>query len=979
MSSRLPSAVGCAAVAMLASVSAWGNPPQNVVTTLADYEDNSIAIEIADTQRVLAADCAISHAAIPARGQRSLMVEIGATQPHTSAAFDLRFRIAKPFAQADSLATYAWINGGYADVAFRIRDATDRLFETKPKPLETTGRWVRLDSPLTRDVLTLVSPRPAKDAAAPSLQWPIEVVGFRVYTREVGRQTVFLDDLEVEHRASGAEVLQGEFTFSNPTRIYEPGARVRAGVFLENLSRKIALPLSVEVAWLTADGLELTNAQKSITLPPSGESFRSRQPVDFSQRVLEPGLYRLVARVSGPGWSTPAVFESTIAVMTSNCALPRGRETFFGIRSNLLRESPVDQDIEINIAREIGVQLLALDVPWRTVEPSPGRREFRTLETIIDRLSEHDIAVMLILVDAPGWLNVNAESAWQRQAELMEALVQRFGKRVTSFMPLLPKTTGGKALDDSDWQRLVDLQERLKHVEPAAVLMAPPIAVSGGASMSIPAAARDALPLAFETEGQCTHAESDLIAFGKRNDIAWNSSMRWFHDADSAPNAGSDAETILRYYMRGVIEGVGGVVWFDLRDDSAQPDRLDMQRGLVRRDFSPRMMLIGFANAVGMLHGLVYAGPVTGTPTEFNSALFIGGQTQVGVFFPKPNRVLPGLIAPRAIVPSQLTILDFARVEQPQFGPADAPLAQVMDRPFFVALFAERAQSEAQLVLARPWVRVPQVLLCGQQAELHVEIDAIDNLTRSYAQLLVPDGAGLESSASSRLLRASRGETILFDATIKRTGGNQTESIFITLRLRIEGETYEIPIQVAPLYQVAALERGASLIAPQFEVGKLRPRTPTDRKLANLAVRVGYERRELRLLVDLPKQLAAGVYLDFGLAAEEAEQYYQARITGLDSAPTVEPLASTDASALRPWQCERVHDAAGATTGLEITVPTRALDVSSLRAGMRFLAAVTLVEPPADTATSPTILQWGTGIGDPRRTLGYMWLTLAEK
>ena len=57
-----------------------------VVTTLADYEDDSIATTIADVHNVLETDCSASMAAIPARGQRSLVVEIGATKPNASAA-----------------------------------------------------------------------------------------------------------------------------------------------------------------------------------------------------------------------------------------------------------------------------------------------------------------------------------------------------------------------------------------------------------------------------------------------------------------------------------------------------------------------------------------------------------------------------------------------------------------------------------------------------------------------------------------------------------------------------------------------------------------------------------------------------------------------------------------------------------------------------------------------------------------------------
>ena len=109
---------------------------------------------------------------------------------------------------------------------------------------------------------------------------------------------------------------------------------------LENISRQRALPLSVQLAWRRADGTELNTTRASLNLPASGAEYRSRQPVDFSQRIYEPGLYRLEARVYGPGWIMPAL-QTTIAVTYTNRALPRGRATFFGIQTNLLREPPV--------------------------------------------------------------------------------------------------------------------------------------------------------------------------------------------------------------------------------------------------------------------------------------------------------------------------------------------------------------------------------------------------------------------------------------------------------------------------------------------------------------------------------------------------------------------------------------------------------------------------------------------------------------
>ena len=130
-----------------------------VVTTLADYEDDSVAATIADVRNVLETDCGASMAAIPARGQHSLVVEIGATRQNASTACDLRFRLATSFQQADRVATYTWIMQGAVDIAFRVRDAAGRVFETPPLTLRTHNRWVRLVADLRSNKLELAGPR----------------------------------------------------------------------------------------------------------------------------------------------------------------------------------------------------------------------------------------------------------------------------------------------------------------------------------------------------------------------------------------------------------------------------------------------------------------------------------------------------------------------------------------------------------------------------------------------------------------------------------------------------------------------------------------------------------------------------------------------------------------------------------------------------------------------------------------------------
>jgi hypothetical protein len=267
-------------LALLCAIAAYPGPRAAadvpVITIIADFEDDSLAATLGDLQNVLPTDCTVRRCPIPARGQYSLALDFGATAPNVSVACNLRLREPRRFARADRIGAFYWVKEGEFQLAFRVRDAGGQIFETEPQSLTTRDRWVYVAADLNPDKLHRLK-------GSGSLTWPIEVSGFRAASRQLGRQSVFIDDVQVEHRVDTREIVQGEFRFDEPTRIYEPGSKVAAAVVLENLSRKTALPLSVELAWTRPDGSVLQTQQASRTLPASGADFRSRQAIDFSQ------------------------------------------------------------------------------------------------------------------------------------------------------------------------------------------------------------------------------------------------------------------------------------------------------------------------------------------------------------------------------------------------------------------------------------------------------------------------------------------------------------------------------------------------------------------------------------------------------------------------------------------------------------------------------------------------------------------------
>lgn len=963
---------------------ARGDEP--VVTILADYEDDSVAAHIADVENVPVSDCDARVAAIPARGQRSLMIEIGATERNVSAACDLRFRLATPFEQANRVATYAWIKQGTVAVRFRVRDAAGRLFETLPVPLKARNRWVRLVADLTAEKLTRIDRRAATgEPGAAKLAWPIQIQGYRLGVPEIGRQTIYLDDLEVEHRVSGAAMLRGEFKLDQPAHIYEPGASVWAAVELENTSRRRALPLTVQMAWLRADGTELTTARAPINLPASGADYRSRQAVDFSQRIDEPGLYRLVARVRGPRWIAPAVFETTIAVTRTNRALPRGRATFFGVRTNLMREPLADQLLEIEIAREIGVQLLAIETSWRLIEPNRGSFEFKALDKLINLITRRDIAAMIVLTEPPKWLAESDAGSWAPQAVLFEALAQRYGERITAYQPLSADPTKPDRLSAADLAKADQIQSRLARVHPNVQVFTPPLVVRAddtgwSALPTLPPEAK--LQLAFETAGDSAAALAMLESFATQNELEWERSHRWFHQADPLIGSGAlyDAVAVLRHYVHAASKGVGGVVWFDLRDDANDPHHPEQMKGLVQRDFSPKTSLLGFANAVGMLHGLLYAGQVPGTPAEFESALFIGGQRQVAVLFPKPNRVLPAVLAPYQIVDGELNVFDFDRRARPLAHSIGAPLVATLGSPFFVTLDAWRAQAEPKLGLAHPWLRMPATVYCTKETTFTIAVDAPTNLRRSYLQLTLPSDAPVKSSFSSRALRAKAGDTLSFDVTLTRSDDEPFEPTALTVRLRLEGTSLQVPVTLCPLLDVRPMKPTDKITDAKFTIGRLASAGAHERNEAQVtsALHAGYQRRKLQVAIALPPDAEPDAIIQLGIAVENGDRHAEAQIEDLTQRPTPRPAYGTLRSQLGGWRCRQSGDGQTGGRYCQVTIPAKSLGLSSFEPGTRLLVAARYVEPERAGPTVPRVLEWGRGLDGARSTAGYHWIRLAN-
>ena len=357
-------------------------------------------------------------------------------------------------------------------------------------------------------------------------------------------------------------------------------------------------------------------------------------------------------------------------------------------------------------------------------------------------------------------------------------------------------------------------------------------------------------PLAFATSGDLAQAIAQLEAYRQQGSFRWRPAHRWMHA--TAPLAGSgsyvDAEAVLRHYVRAAVAGVGGLIWYDLRDDDNDPRHAELLRGFVRRDFSPKTSLLGYSASAGQLTGFRCAGPVAHCDACFDSGLFIGPDRQIAVLLPRANDILPAVLAFDFTVRGRLSAQDFERRDLPVLTSAVTDLVVSNPRPLFVTLDLKEPQPEPQLRMTEPWIRAPQVVFAGQ--EFTVEIDVPFPLERSYLRLQLPKDSAYRSSVSARKLQGAEEDTLSIPVTISANGSGPPAAEEVGLRVSLEGRHLDIPLQIEPVTLCHPRSRSSDLRDARYQLATLNP-PDEQRASASATLHAGYTARELSLLIQV--------------------------------------------------------------------------------------------------------------------------------
>lgn len=939
-----------------------------VATIIGDFEDDSIAYSIGQTQDVLRADCIAKRDPIPARGQSSLSLQIGATQAEVSAVCDLVFRTPMRFDSIDELGGFVWIKSDPVQVAFRLRDSDGREFETPPQRAAEPNRWVDLGAPFD---ITKLKPLSGQGALA----WPVQVIGFRVTTTAKGRQTIYVDDLQVLHRVGLADVLTGSFKFDEPTRIYSPGAKVAAQVQLENRARDKTLAVTLDLAWIQPDGKVLRRQSDSVNLPPASKGFRSVQSKDFSEKIDAPGVYRLAVRARASGWTQPAAIETTIAVTPTNRNATRGRSRLFGVRTNLLREPVADQTLELALARDLGAQVVLLDTPWSLVEPRQDDFDVKALTALVDELQKTSILPAVAVVGTPEWLPADMDVREKRLAALLRALSQRFANKVFWFQ--LPQA----ALQNLSFELQCEMAQRLQAdmADGGRRLRVLPPAIDALQAIESPPAWPKQQSFAVRTSGTVSAADRTLTALAEKSGLSWNAEHWWEHQAQAIEGSGSaqDAVDVLRHYISAAAGGVGGAFWFDLRDDDNDPANPKGLAGLVGRDFSPKMPLLGYMSAAGVLNDLSYAGPIFQAPAEFESAIFISSNQQVGILVPRPNRILPAVVALLQGVPGEWSVQQFDRSPQRLLATTPVPLVATAPTPLYLTLKPSNAQPKPQIGCAAPWIRAPATVFTDEPFVL--EILPPQELRKGFYQFSVPADAPYRCSASAGALSSAAGELISIPVKLTARPGVAFEHSPLPIRLSVHQGSIELTLDVRPGANLQPLN-AQDLFATENLLAELASAS-SERPTAQCKVYAGYAAEGLTLGLDLQDDKVApadgdgGDRVRLGIAAENADEHFEIELCDDPDRPDAAKIVSLNGRPLDAgWIASR--SSSGDRRKYVVKAPASALAPSMLSAGSRLLLSARYADRDAPGA-STKVLMWGGGLDGSRSSADFRWVRLA--
>jgi hypothetical protein len=287
----------------------------------------------------------------------------------------------------------------------------------------------------------------------------------------------------------------------------------------------------------------------------------------------------------------------------------------------------------------------------------------------------------------------------------------------------------------------------------------------------------------------------------------------------------------------------------------------------------------------------------------------------------------------------------------------------------------------------------------GAEFVLEIDLPAAP-LQRSFFQLVPPKDAPFTASTNGAAIRGEPNETIRFPIQLALA---QPEMDFerqtLMLRLALDGETADVPLEVRRLGAIRPLLDGQRGDEAEHLAGRLAP--PEGKRASAEASLFGaYKTDALRLALRVDDDRTTPFSIDaagatrgdewtVGVGLDGTAEHLEFRILDDADGPRVEPIFGVSPPRVRAVRIERLvaganaGKAGGAAPGASerrhylLTIPASALDVRGLNPPARVRLAARYADDDADGLPA-TELRWGRGLDGTRSTTEFRRLQLSK-
>lgn len=571
----------------------------------------------------------------------------------------LQFSIGNPapLPKTDKVKLSAWIYGtglsAFSSGAIRFIDANNETFQYRLAPEFAAGlngegwQQVQVEIDLNKPMGHW------GDNSDGIVDQPMKFLGFAFDSGSPNpiAGSIYLDDLQLAPIAGGTTTPATGTAAATPTTLnllpvwtgtspeiylYAPGSTVAV---------RATTPQKMgTLAWTARDFENRVVAQG--TVPIQSETTTWNLPPG------KPGIWYVTAEVKGNEGAVLAREETRVAFTPVAKTSVPNQPLIWGMNAHLNRATPTDLEREAALMASLGFNAVRAGSSWLDVQRNNAEQwDWTNSDQIYKTLARYNIKTIQMILGTPRWASSGDIDAkdWRDWAYLppkrmedlaayLRATAERYDKQVAAYeIWNEPDISFWRGTPEQYAQYYDAAQTAIKSVNPRAKVM------NGGFSETkrqpnfIPYFTSHITQkpdiFAYHTHQQF----SNLVRAGDDvknylSEAKWQGMPVWLNEAGFSSSGQlterDQVSALLKKYTYAASLGYAAYFWYDLRNDGTDPNELEHNFGLVRRDFTPKASAVAARTLTAQLGGKRFVRRLPSPPNIY--ALLFEGKNANG-------------------------------------------------------------------------------------------------------------------------------------------------------------------------------------------------------------------------------------------------------------------------------------------------------------------------------------------------------------